>query len=263
MSIPLKAGLKAVLPASVWPRLKWTVTTAERWRWRNDLPRLAVACDTDKWGIHKYAIHYQRHLGHLKNRTFNLIEIGVGGHDAPDKGGASLRMWKAFFPKANIYGIDIFDKSALQEPRIRIFRGSQADPEFLRGVVAKIGGVHVVIDDGSHVNEHVLASFQTLFPLLADGGIYAIEDLCTAYWREFGGSDDPDAPGTSIAMLKGLIAGLNWEEFRVRQPGPFDRQIVALSFYHNLALIQKGVNEGGSNKNMKHIVHWDRATVRE
>ena len=253
----LKAGLKKALPQGAWTSLKSAVLGFQRWRCRNNLPRLATVCGTDKWGVHKYAIHYQRHLGHLKTRAFNLLEIGVGGHDAPDKGGESLRMWKAFFPKANIYGIDIFDKSALEEPRIRIFRGSQADHEFLRRVIAEIGGVQVVIDDGSHVNEHVLASFQTLFPLLPEGGVYAIEDLQTAYWPEFGGSDDPDAPGTSVAMLKDLIAGVNWEEFRGRQPGPLDRQVVALSFYRNLAFIQKGVNQEGSNKGIRHTVHWD------
>lgn len=254
----LKAGLKKALPPRAWAALKSSSTGITRWRSRNDLRRLADICGSDKWGPHKYAVHYQRHLTHLKQRRFNLLEIGVGGHEAPDQGGASLRMWKAFFPNANIYGIDIFDKSALEESRIRIFRGSQADPDFLRRVIADIGSVQVIIDDGSHVNEHVLTSFQTLFPLLSDGGIYAIEDLQTAYWPAFGGSNDAGAAGTSMAMLKQLVDGLNWEEFLDRAPGPFDRQIVSLCFYHNLAFIQRGPNDEGSSKRSKHTVHWDR-----
>ena len=103
--------------------------------------RLAEACGTDKWGLHRYTTHYQTHLSHLRSRSFNLLEIGVGGHDAPDVGGASLRMWKAFFPKAHIHPIDIFDKSALQEPRVSIRRGSSADPAFLRSRVARIGRI--------------------------------------------------------------------------------------------------------------------------
>ena len=118
----------------------------------------------------------------------NLLEIGVGGYDDPKQGGHSLRMWKDYFPNANIYAIDLYDKSALQEPRIHIFQGSQADPDFLKWVAGEIGQLDIVIDDGSHVNEHVIVSFQTLFPLLADNGIYAIEDLHTAYlpdvWRQ-------------------------------------------------------------------------------
>ena len=259
----LKAGLKRALPPRSWAALRASSNALERWRLRNDLPRLAEVCGTDKMGVHKYAIHYQRHLAHLKHANFNLLEIGVGGHDAPDVGGASLRMWKAFFPKANIYAIDIFDKSRLEEPRIRIFRGSQADPDFLRRVIAEIGRVDVVIDDGSHVNEHVLASFHTLFPLLSVGGVYAIEDLQTAYWPEFGGNNNPDAPDTSMAMLKRLVDGLNWEEFRDREPGPYDRHITSICFYRNLAFIQKGTNQEDSIKGLKHKVHWDRAETEQ
>jgi hypothetical protein len=242
-------------------RLVRSLVSVESWNslkkiyWRNNLPELAMLCGTDKWGLHRYAVHYQRHLQHLKSRRFNLLEIGVGGHDAPDKGGASLRMWKAFFPLANIYAIDIFDKSPHQEPRIQIFRGSQADPDFLHHVVGKIGQLDVVIDDGSHVNAHVIASFNTLFPLLVENGIYAIEDLQTAYWPEFGGSNDPDFPGSSMAMLKSAVDGLNWEEFHDRQPQPLDKTISAISFYHNLAFVLKGENVEGTNKLVRQVVN--------
>jgi len=243
----LKDCVKSSLPDAAWFALK-------RRFWRNSLPDLAALYGTDKWGLHRYAGHYQRQLWHLKNSRFNLLEIGVGGHDVPDQGGHSLRMWKAFFPRANIFAIDIFDKSALEEERIRIFRGSQADAEFLRSVVREIGVVHVVVDDGSHVNEHVIASFQTLFPLLAPDGIYAIEDLQTAYWPAFGGSEDPDRKDTSMEMLKAFVDGLNWEEYFNRQSNIFDKMIMSVHFYHNLAFVQKGNNVEGSNKTAAQIV---------
>lgn len=242
-----KETLKTLLPAEIWHRLKC-------WVWRNDLPALAALFGTDKQGVHCYCRHYQQHLGHLRRKSFNLLEIGVGGHESPHQGCGSLRMWKAFFPHAQINGIDIFDKSALEEPRIRIFRGSQADPEFLRKLVDDIGPLEVIIDDGSHVNEHVLTSFHILFPLLADGGVYVIEDLATSYWPEFGGSERSDAMYTSMNFLKSLIDGLNWEEFRDREPGPYDRGITSIHFYHNLAFITKGVNLEGTTKNTPHIV---------
>ena len=251
----VKDSIKAVIPTSAWLTLKSRVSSLKSWGQRNDLPALARHFDTDKWGERWYAVHYQRHLAHLKHRRFNLLEIGVGGHEAPDQGGASLRMWKAFFPAAQIYGIDLFDKSALEERRIKIFRGSQADPEFLRWVANRIGRIDVVIDDGSHINEHVIVSFKTLFPLLPDGGIYAIEDLCTSYWPEFGGRDDPAAANTGMGMLKQLVDGINWEEYRVRAPGTFDRMITSVHFYHNLAFVCKGRNEEGSNKDDTHKVH--------
>ena len=213
---------------------------------RNDLRWMARRYGTDKWGVHRYADHYQTHLGHLKRCRFNLLEIGVGGYDLPDQGGASLRMWKAFFPRANIFAIDIFEKSKLEEPRIKIFRGSQDDPEFLRRVAQEIGQIDVVIDDGSHVNAHVLASYQTLFPLLSSDGIYAIEDMQTTYWPAFGGTPDATGQDTSVALIKRLIDGLNWEEIPNREPTPSDPAIRALHVYHNLAFIIKGDNQEGT-----------------
>jgi hypothetical protein len=222
---------------------------------RKNLPALAMLHGTDKWGLHWYARHYQHHFSPLRRKRFNLLEIGVGGHHAPDRGGASLRMWKSFFPRAHIYAIDIFDKSALQEPRITIFQGSQDDPDFLRRIAREIGTIDVIVDDGSHVNQHVMTAFETLFPLLADGGIYALEDLQTAYWPEFGGTEDTSTQTTSISMLKQLVDGLNWEEFSEREPRQLDSCITSLHFYHNLAFVYKGRNQEGTNKSASHIVH--------
>ena len=222
---------------------------------RNNLCKLAEFHGSDKWGLHRYAQHYQNHFHRYQFKTFNLLEIGVGGHDNPNIGGASLRMWKSYFPTAKIFAVDIFDKKPQEEDRIKIFKGSQADGDFLRWVVAQMGGVDIVIDDGSHLNEHVALSFDALFPILSDGGVYAIEDLQTSYWPEFGGSEDPLVSGTSIFRLKSMIDGLNWEEFRnFRASGHYDQIISSLNFYHNLCFINKGSNTEGSNKNVPQVV---------
>ena len=144
--------------------------------------------NSDKATFHSYVKHYQSHFDSIRNLRLNILEIGIGGYQDSLNGGESLRMWKSFFPRSRIYGIDIHDKAIHDEPRIKTFKGSQADESFLRDVVSKIGDIDIIIDDGSHVNEHVVKSFSVLFPLLKDGGIYAIEDLQTAYWDEsFGG----------------------------------------------------------------------------
>jgi len=54
--------------------------------------------------------------------------------------------------------------------------GSQEDPGFLHGVAAEFPPT-IVIDDGSHVAHHMIASFQALFPALQPGGVYIFEDL--------------------------------------------------------------------------------------
>jgi hypothetical protein len=209
---------------------------------------LALQHGTDKEGKHSYAAAYERHLGHLRDRPIRLLEIGVGGHTDPRSGGASLRMWKAFFPRATIVGVDVVDKSALAEDRIVIVRGNQGDRAFLERLAADHGPFDVVIDDGSHWCTHVITTFSVLFPHLTQHGIYAIEDLQTSYWETYGGSSGSDRSGTSMTMLQGLVDGLNHAEFDVigYQPSYTDRWVTSITFYHNLAFIQKGPNDEGS-----------------
>lgn len=214
------------------------------------LHEIAVATGTDKEVAHAYAAAYERHLGHLRDRRIRLLEIGVGGYADPNAGGASLRMWKEFFPLAEVIGIDIVDKSSLAEDRITILQGDQSDPAFLADVGARYGPFDVIVDDGSHINAHVITSFRSLFEWLAPDGIYAIEDLQTSYWeRGYGGSSGQDRSGTSMTMLHSLVDGLNYAEFDVAnyEPSPFDTGIVSVAFYHNLAFIQKGHNTEPSN----------------
>jgi hypothetical protein len=225
-----------------------------------DLPRLARIFETDKESWHFYGRHYQEHFQALRLKNITLLEIGVGGYKNPARGGHSLRMWKTYFPNGRINGIDLLDKSAIEEPRIRTFAGNQVDEVFLKRVIAEIGTPDIIIDDGSHRSEHVIASFKILFPLLNPDGIYVVEDLQTSYWgpetshpetgQEWGGSSDLNASHTSMNFMKSLVDSLNYEEFTIPgyTPSYFDRHIVAMHFYHNLAFIQKGMNNEGSNK---------------
>ncbi|HEY7717823.1 MAG TPA: class I SAM-dependent methyltransferase [Pedococcus sp.] len=217
---------------------------------RPSLVDLAKKHGTDKWGAHRYAQHYHRHFEHLRDEPVRLLEIGVGGYSHPAKGGQSLRMWKEFFPRGQVFGLDLHDKSRLQEERIRIFRGDQGDPAALTAVADEIGHLDIIIDDGSHFSEHVVTTFETLFPRLADNGLYAVEDLQTSYWPEWHGSEDRDSPDTSMGLLKRLVDGLNYEEFLDEdyEPTYADRHVVAAHFFHNLAILQKGVNAEGTYK---------------
>lgn len=216
----------------------------------NNLIKLATFYKTDKWNQHWYAQHYQKHFESLRKKRLNLLEIGIGGYDNPNKGGESLRMWRAYFPKSTIYGIDIHDKKAHDEKRIKTFQGSQVDLDFLQEVVQEIGQLDIIIDDGSHINEHVIKTFKTLFPLLDDNGIYVIEDTQTSYWKKFGGSrHDLDSNETIMEFFKNLCDGLNYAEFSPPDYNPnyFEKHIISIQFYHNLIFIYKGKNNEGSN----------------
>lgn len=214
------------------------------------LIKLATIFETDKWGPHSYARHYDHHFASIRKRPLTVLEIGVGGYDNPNAGGESLRVWKWFFPNSQIVGIDHHPKTAIEEARIRTFQGSQADASFLERVVSEIGRPDIIIDDGSHLNAHVIAAFQALFPLLKDDGIYVVEDLQTSYWPSFGGVTHP-APDTPTTMnfFRGLIDGLNHSEYLDPgyEPTVYDRHMVSMHFYHNLMFIYKGLNNEGSN----------------
>lgn len=126
-----------------------------------------------KW--HHYIPLYERYFGTWRNRPLRFLEIGVFR-------GGSLSMWRRYFgPEAMIFGIDIdptcaaYDGSAGQ---VRI--GSQDDPEFLARTVEEMGGVDIVLDDGSHMLPHIRTSFEALFPCVTPGGLYMVEDLHAA-----------------------------------------------------------------------------------
>lgn len=161
-----------------------------------------------------------------------MLEIGVYQ-------GGSLALWRRYLgERATIFGVDINPECAAfdgQYGQVRI--GSQADPEFLHQVVKEMGGVNVVLDDGSHVARHQRASFDAVFPLLSDGGLYIIEDLHTAYWWDYGGG--LRRRGTAIEFLKTKIDDMHSHYFR----GGTDRipqsEIESIQFFDSMAVVRK------------------------
>ena len=170
----------------------------------SNLTELAIEFRTDKWGVHKYTPHYERHLQHLRASPSRCSSSGIGGYKKRRKSGASMKMWRWFFPRARIVGLDIEDKTWLTRGHIHTYLGDQTDPEILQRIIEEQGAPLVVIDDGSHIPAHVRESFRILFPLLPDGAIYCIEDTQTSYWPAWGGQLDPRAPGTSMDLVKDL-----------------------------------------------------------
>ncbi|MFK7058789.1 CmcI family methyltransferase [Flavobacterium oreochromis] len=95
---------------------------------------------------------------------------------------------EVLFSVCKNFSIDIYDKFKLQENRIKIYKGSQVDENLLKGICKEVGEFDLIIDDGSHINDHVIKTFEYLFPRLKKGGYYVIEDTQTSYWKEYGGS---------------------------------------------------------------------------
>ncbi|MFM7035334.1 MAG: hypothetical protein ACKOYJ_09190, partial [Planctomycetia bacterium] len=133
-----------------------------------------------KW--HHYIPLYDRYFARFRGTSLRFLEIGVS------KGG-SLQMWRKYFgDSAVIFGIDIDPLCRQYDGKFGSVRiGSQVDTSFLDEVVREMGGVDVVLDDGSHHMDHIPVTLRHLFPLLSFRGIYMIENLHTAYWRQWGG----------------------------------------------------------------------------
>ncbi|WP_211222354.1 class I SAM-dependent methyltransferase [Actinokineospora enzanensis] len=209
------------------------------------LGELSVRYGSDKWAsFHWYTRHYENYLAPFRDRPIRLLEIGIGGYGR-ELGGASLRMWRRWFPRGRIVGMDVVDKTALTAPRVTVVVGDQSDPGTLLAVAREHGPFDVVIDDGSHLNAHVHSTFATLFPHVRDGGVYVVEDLQTAYWPSFGGVDTDTAPGhTSVGLLKSLLDGLHHaERVSAATPGATAGAVVGVHVHHNIAFIEKGRND--------------------
>lgn len=207
----------------------------------SNLDKLAQIYNTDKFGRHSYTSVYSSYFKTIRKKRLSILEIGVGGYDNPNRGGASLKMWKRYFPNSKITAIDIHDKSQIQEKRITIFKGSQDDEIFLNEVVNKTGNYDIIIDDGSHINKHVVFSFKHLFSKLNEKGIYVVEDTQTSYWDDMGGdSHDLNAANTSMNFFKKLVDSVNQEEFDSSLVDSiYVDQIEAIHFFHNLIFIFK------------------------
>lgn len=148
--------------------------------YQTNLSKLAKLYGTDKYE-HGYTEIYSRYFDSIKHKKLRILEIGIGGGENTKYGGNSLKMWAKYFPKSEILGIDLYDKSLLDYRRIQTFQGSQSDEKFL----SHFDNLDIIIDDGSHINSDVIKSFEVLFPILNVGGYYCVEDTQVSGNREF------------------------------------------------------------------------------
>lgn len=137
------------------------------------LAELSLGYGTDKGTTHSYIPVYEDLFAPYRDRPLSLLEIGVWY-------GESLKLWRAYFPDASIYGVD----NSLE----RLPKDFPADIVILAGDATRQetfsrfddGSLDIVIDDASHRIDDQIASLALLWPKLKDGGLYCIEDIQTA-----------------------------------------------------------------------------------
>jgi len=189
--------------------------------------------------IHKWEHYfeiYDRHFSAYRDKEIVILEIGVFQ-------GGSLQMWKNYFgPKAKIYGIDIDPEcKKFEEENIEIFIGSQSDKQFLSKLKQEIPPIDILIDDGGHTMNQIKTSFLELFDHVKPDGIYAIEDLHTSYWLDYGGGYK--RRGTFNEFSKNLVDSLHaWHSrqsfFKIDK---YTKTVHSLHYYNSITIIEKRV----------------------
>lgn len=206
----------------------------------NKLYELGIKHNTDKVTHHEYHNIYNFFLNQFYDSSGSMLEIGICE-------GNSLNVWLELFPNAYIYGMDI-DKEYSGE-RYNVLKGDQSNSEHLLHINNTISSQNKALffinDDGSHIPEHQLLTFNTLFPSLQEGGIYIIEDIETSYWTKNGlygyetryGYKHPD----SIIEIFKEVADIVNNEFAGQLPSRVmhNNMIGSITFSRNCIIIVK------------------------
>jgi hypothetical protein len=137
------------------------------------------------WPSHNYADLYDLLFLGRRNSVANVLEVGTGSNDEEIKGsmgvaakpGASLFMWREFFPKAKIFGADIDPKALIFDDRIVCFEVDQTRLESVHNLARQLPKtLDLIVDDGLHEYQAGVTLFEGLRGLMDNGTLYVIED---------------------------------------------------------------------------------------
>lgn len=212
----------------------------------NDLVFRVMHHNTGPWAGGEHFIFYKikellDQYGHYFKRCpdfrpINLLELGIFD-------GGSIAFWHELFNPVKHVALDLMEagdgpyfrkyvNSRGLEEHIRTYwKTDQADKARLFEIVAAefSSPLELVIDDASHIYEPTLASFEALFPLMAPGGLYIIEDWAWGHWREGLSSDwDEVRPLTPLAVQL------------IEATGTWTRLIADIAVYQGFIVVERG-----------------------
>lgn len=136
---------------------------------------------------HAYTPYYFKLFNSRRKEIKKVLEVGIGYYDtmrhiSKYKVGASLKMWKEFFPNAQIYGADIAPEAMMEAKRIKTFLMDERKEEDIKNLIKEIGSdIDIVIDDAWHEQKEQAFLAKTMLPLLDSGVTYIIEDVGRLY----------------------------------------------------------------------------------
>jgi hypothetical protein len=211
---------------------------SDRWKALSENPLFAYFAANrsgtalDKW-VHYFPI-YERHLARFRGSRARVLEIGVY------RGGGLDLLRHYLGAEANLVGIDI-------DPSVRdtlagrhiVEVGDQEDAPFLAEVAERHGSFDVVIDDGGHTMPQQITSVETLFPTIAEGGVYIVEDCHTSFWSDYADPEDPSR--TFVGWAKARLDDLHAYHYSVELDlaDPWQTDLSAVHVYDSVVVLDK------------------------
>lgn len=150
------------------------------------LEELFTRYGTDK-GIWGYTPYYEAAMEKQRFDVKRVLEIGICGfRDIPNNVvGASLFVWRDYFPNAEIYGIDNDPRFIFNDQhRIHTALADAYDPLEMSKALIKMGirstdQFDMIVDDAVHDPVPQVRLAKELIPFLKpDSGRYFIEEAC-------------------------------------------------------------------------------------
>jgi hypothetical protein len=207
-----------------------------------------IAAHTNAFKPARYIPVYERIFEPVRLMPLAILELGVFD-------GGSLEAWEAYFPNAEIAGVDLKQPALNVSNRVRQFEGDQTDTGLLSRVASEVApnGFDIIIDDCAHIGAVAKTSFWHLFDNhLKEGGIYSIEDWGTGYWPTWADGREvvveadalrrmPSHDAGMVGFIKQLIDELGADDIKEGYTSPPIRRskISEISLYLGLCVVRK------------------------
>lgn len=131
---------------------------------------------------HNYSALYHYMFSHLTEVPMNIFEVGIYG-------GSSVRSWKKYFKKGNVYCGDVNTSYFVNEERLKSFYCDQDNPTSINFMwdLPELKDVmfDIIIDDGKHEFPSNINFLLHSIHKLKNNGIFIIEDLTIPTYNQF------------------------------------------------------------------------------
>jgi predicted O-methyltransferase YrrM len=158
---------------------------------KSELCEIGKKYDTDKSSqrmnvtnsrhCHPYTLFYDSMFTHRKNEKLNIAELGI-------LDGASLLMWKEYFPNSDIHGFEYNKelinnfKNKFNNERITLSEINVTNQESIINAFASNDKQYdIIIEDTTHQFEDQIRVINNIYNYLKPGGVLIIEDIFKSY----------------------------------------------------------------------------------